>query len=155
MSAGPSAIATSTHLLDTGIVLAFQKSGHLDALTDASSASAIAIVEEVYDEITDPRGGRHAAAAADARILIDGSKIQVVSVALGSIEAATLTVFRTGKSSASSDRGEAAFVRDGALGVERADEIDSAVQSLTDWKVHQPCWWRDWLTSARVSTPKT
>lgn len=97
-------------LLDTGIVLGFQKSKHLDALVAASTRVSIAFVEEVYDEITDPRGGKHAAAAEQAKVAIDGSRIAVRSIAVDSPEAATFAALRRGKSSPTADLGEAASI---------------------------------------------
>lgn len=98
------------YLLDTGIVLGFQKSGQLDALTDAAAHVSIAVVEEVYDEITDPRGGKHAASALKAKTAIDASNIKLRSIAVGSLEAATFGALRLGKTSPTADLGEAASI---------------------------------------------
>jgi hypothetical protein len=98
------------YLLDTGIVLGFQKSGHLDALTDSARVLPIGLVEEVYDEITDPRGDRHKKAAAEAQTAIDGSRIEVRSIALGSAAAQTMGTLRLGKTSRTADLGEAASI---------------------------------------------
>jgi hypothetical protein len=51
------------YLLDTGIVLGFQKSKQLEALVDAAAHVPIAFVEEVYDEVTEPRAGKHSVLA--------------------------------------------------------------------------------------------
>jgi hypothetical protein len=106
---GGAATAVATYLLDTGIVLGFQKCGHLDALADAASSVAVALVEEVYDEITDPRGGKHVDAASKARRVIDASKISLCSIPLGSTEARTFSAIRRGRTS-SADLGEAASI---------------------------------------------
>jgi hypothetical protein len=98
------------YLLDTGIVLGFQKSGHLEALTEASGRVRIAIVEEVYDEITDPRGGKHAVAACQAKRAIDGSGIELRSIPVGSPAASTFSLLRIGKTSPTADLGEAASI---------------------------------------------
>jgi hypothetical protein len=107
------------YLLDTGIVLGFQKASQLDALTDAAAHVPIAIVEEVYDEVTEPRGGKHAALASLAKRAIDGSNIELRSIAVGSPESATFGAFRAGKSSPTADLGEAASIalaaHDGSL----------------------------------------
>src|SRR5438045_1355552 len=96
------------YLLDTGIVLGFQKAGHLDALTEASAMVPIAIVEKVYDEITDPRDGRHAKAASLAKRNIDDSRFAVRSIAVGSPASATFASLRIGKTNPTADLGEAA-----------------------------------------------
>lgn len=95
-------------LLDTGIVLGFQKSNQLHALIQAAENVPIAIVEEVYDEITDPRNGKHAASALSAKTAIGASKITVRSIAVGSPEAVTFGSLRLGKTSPTADLGEAA-----------------------------------------------
>lgn len=97
-------------ILDTGIVLGFQKANHLDALTEAAAHVPLIIVEEVYDELTDPRNGKHVDAASRARFAIDGSNIERRSIALGSIEAMTFASLRIGKKSATADLGEAASI---------------------------------------------
>jgi len=91
-------------------MLGFQKARHLDALTEASAHVPLIMVEEVYDEVTDPRNGKHADAASRAKFAIDGSKINRRSIALGSIHATTFASLRTGKSSATADLGEAASI---------------------------------------------
>jgi len=97
-------------LLDTGIVLGFQKSRHLDALMAGSVRVPPVITEEVYDEITDPHGGKHGPAASAAKKAIDGSRIEVRSIALGSDAAMTFASLRIGKTSPTADLGEAASI---------------------------------------------
>jgi hypothetical protein len=70
----------------------------------------LALVEEVYDEVTEPRNGRHAAAAQDAKRLIDASKLGVCRITLGSPAAATHSLLRAGKKSATADLGESASI---------------------------------------------
>ena len=94
------------YLLDTGIVLGFQKGGHLEALITAAAVVSIVLVEEVYDELTEPRNGRHEEAAARAKTALDASRITVRSIRTGSDAAATFAALRTGKKSATADLGE-------------------------------------------------
>jgi predicted nucleic acid-binding protein len=98
-----------SYLLDTGIVFGFLKPGHLGVLVSASNVVPLAIVEEVYDEVTDPRNGKHAMSAKQAKASIDASAIHVESIMLGSAAADTLTAIRSGRTS-SSDVGEAASI---------------------------------------------
>jgi hypothetical protein len=97
------------YLLDTGIVLGFQKCGHLDALTGAAGLVSLTLVEEVFDEITDPRGGKHAAEANAAKSLFAESKLGIRGIPIGSPAAATLWAIRRGKTS-TADLGEAASI---------------------------------------------
>jgi hypothetical protein len=101
---------TSRFLLDTGIVLGFQKAGHLDALVGSAARVPLALAEEVYDEITDPRGGRHGDAAARAKRAIDGSAIDVRSIMTGSAAETTFSALRAGRASPTADLGEAASI---------------------------------------------
>jgi hypothetical protein len=103
-------LGPTTYLVDTGVVLGFQKAGHLDALADAGHGISLVLVEEVYDEVTDPRNDKHAVAARDAKRLIDASKVRVCSISLGSPAAATHSSIRAGKKSATADLGESASI---------------------------------------------
>jgi hypothetical protein len=101
----------TVYLLDTGIVVGFQKAGHLDALVQAASRVSLAIVEEVYDEIvTDAMMTKHRAAATEAKELIGTSRMVVRSLKLASVEAATHAAIRAGKTSATADIGESASI---------------------------------------------
>ncbi|HEX2569890.1 MAG TPA: hypothetical protein VH877_10075 [Polyangia bacterium] len=77
-----------SYLLDTQIVVGFQRAGRLQTLTDASAIVPLVLVEEVYDELTDPvskkpdtlQRGRQAQTA------IDAARFMVRSIAVGSPE---------------------------------------------------------------------
>lgn len=46
------------YLLDTNVVVVFQKAAHLRALVAAASTISMAMVDDVYDELTVPKPGR-------------------------------------------------------------------------------------------------
>jgi hypothetical protein len=98
------------YLLDTGIVLIFQKTGHLEALTLATRTVNILLVEEVYDEVTEPRNDKHKEAASAAKTTLDDSDAEVVSILLGSPVADTYSALRGGKQSATANVGESASI---------------------------------------------
>lgn len=65
------------YLLDAGILIGLQKIGHLDALASIATKVTLVIVEEVYDELTEPRGGKHRTEAGLAKVALDLHTTQV------------------------------------------------------------------------------
>ncbi len=68
-----------TYVLDTGVVVGLQKSGHLGVLANAAKAVRLVLVEDVYDEVIAPRGGKRAVEAKEAP-LIDASDVKTESI---------------------------------------------------------------------------
>ncbi len=99
-----------TYVLDTGVVVGLQKSGHLGVLAKAARAVRIVLVEDVYDEVTAPRGGKRAVEAKEAKTLIDASDVKTESIPMGSPMADAYEALRAGKSSPTADVGEAASI---------------------------------------------
>ena len=88
---------SGTYVLDTGVVVGLQKSGHLGVLANAARAVRIVLVEDVYDELTAPRGGKRAVEAKDAKALIDASDVKTESILMGSPMADAYESLRTGR----------------------------------------------------------
>jgi hypothetical protein len=99
-----------TYVLDTGVVVGLQKSGHLGVLANAAKAVRLVLVEDVYDELIAPRGGKRAVEAKEAKTLIDASDVQKESILIGSPMADAYESLRTGKTSPTADVGEAASI---------------------------------------------
>jgi len=96
-------------VLDTGVVIGFQKAGRLDDLVDASRVVSLALIEEAFDEIVRPRNGKHKAAAASAQAALTASGMTIIALDVAGPEATTLAELRSGKTSPS-DLGEAASI---------------------------------------------
>lgn len=97
-------------LPDAGILIRVQRAGHLPALAAAAATAPMALAQEVYDELTKPRQGKHALLAKQAKQILDGSQIQLRSVQLGSPAATSFTRLRGNKTNVVADRGECASV---------------------------------------------
>ncbi|MCC6667713.1 MAG: hypothetical protein IT375_28465 [Polyangiaceae bacterium] len=68
------------YLLDANAVIPLQRTGQLDALVAIGAKLQLLVVEEVYDELCEPRGGKLSREAAEMRRALDGN------VTLASIE---------------------------------------------------------------------
>ncbi|WP_437835482.1 hypothetical protein [Sorangium sp. So ce1153] len=101
--------ALRAYVLDTGVLIALQRAGHLSILVDVSERVPLVVLEEVRDELIVDAGPRHARAAEQARITLEGSQIRVEAIAIADPAAARLQALRAGKTSAS-DLGEAASI---------------------------------------------
>jgi predicted nucleic acid-binding protein len=106
------------YLLDTNVVVVFQKAAHLPALVVAASKVSIAMVDDVYDELTISKLGRPPRAEMrEAASLLGGSAIRVVEILDGSPEDGIRTKLRA---RGNPGPGEAASV---AFAVTRDDHI--------------------------------
>lgn len=61
------------YLLDANVIIPLQRTGHLDALVSIGACLDLLLVEEAYDEVTDPRGGKHTTEASSARAVLDAN----------------------------------------------------------------------------------
>jgi len=106
------------YLLDANVVIVFQKSGRLDALVAAASHVEMAMVDDVYDELTVPRPGKpRTPEMREAESLLKGSAIQVEPISVSSPEDGIRTNLRA---RGTRGAGEAASV---AFAVSRDDHI--------------------------------
>ncbi|WP_437944908.1 hypothetical protein WME98_28435 [Sorangium sp. So ce296] len=96
-------------MLDTGVLVALQRAGHLSILVDISERVTLVMLEEVRDELIVDAKPKHAKAAEQARITLEGSRIRVEEIQIADPAAARLQALRAGKTSAS-DLGEAASI---------------------------------------------
>jgi hypothetical protein len=75
------------YLLDTNVVVVFQKAAHLRALVAAASTVSMAMVDDVYDELTLPKPGRaEKAEMREAASVLGGSAIGVEEILVSSPE---------------------------------------------------------------------
>jgi predicted nucleic acid-binding protein len=75
------------YLLDTNVVVVFQKASHLRSLVAAASTVSMALVDDVYDELTVPRPGKpRTAEMREAESVLAGSAIPVEEILVGSPE---------------------------------------------------------------------
>ena len=132
-----------TDLLDAGVVIVLQRTGHLDALASIAAQFKLLVVEEVYDEVTNPPGGKYANEAAQAKAALD---VHTESVSLDptSDAARRLDALRSRKKKITkADLGEAASVawlldhadttfvtRDAAASFLALDELQSRVTTF-------------------------
>jgi predicted nucleic acid-binding protein len=80
------------YLLDTNTVVVFQKARRLDALVASASKVQMAMVDDVYDELTRPRRGKpKTAEMTEAATALRGSAIMLEEIVVGSPEDATRT----------------------------------------------------------------
>lgn len=100
---------STVFVLDTGVVLGFQKAAQLAVLVQASQKVPLILIEEMYDEIVRPRNNKHSEQARQAKELFQASAFMVVSLDVDGSEAAILAKLRGGKASPS-DMGEAASI---------------------------------------------
>jgi predicted nucleic acid-binding protein len=112
------------YLLDTNVVVVFQKAGCLDALVNAAfvaiTSVKMAMVDDVYDELTVPKPGKpKTAEMIQASAVIKPSKIQVEEISVGSTEDAIRTSLLS-RTKGKPGAGEAASV---AFAVARHDHI--------------------------------
>jgi predicted nucleic acid-binding protein len=107
------------YLLDTNVVVIFQKAGRLDALVAAASVP-MAMVDDVYDELTVPKLGKpKTAEMIEVAVAIRESAIKVEEISAGSTEDAIRTSFLA-RTRGRPGAGEAASV---AFAVERDDHV--------------------------------
>jgi len=98
------------YLLDSGIVIALQRVGHLGALSNISTKLPLLIVEEAYDEIVEPRGGRYVTESKQAQSTLDGCATTVTIDPTGEA-AVRLSALRSRKSKGTvAGLGEAASI---------------------------------------------
>lgn len=152
-----------TYLLDAGVVVLFQRAGELDQLVHASRLLPMAIVKEVYQELTEPQPAKPAtmARARVTRKLLDGSAIRRLELRVDSPGIAKFVELRGGRKTAH-DRGEAASIalasedpelvfvtadREGALLA--LDELDGAAGP----RVERLAWFVRRLVEAGAVTP--
>ena len=108
------------YVLDAGVVIALQRTGHLDALASIATRFTLLVIEEVYDEVADPFGGKYAAEAAQAKAALD-VHANVVSIDPTSDAGRRLDALRARKKkSTKADLGEAASI---AWAFENADAV--------------------------------
>ena len=107
------------YLLDAGVVISLQRTGHLDVLASLGSHADLALVEEVYDELVRPRSGKYPRAASEAKAVLD-AHVTVVSIDVGSDAAERLLALRARRTSARADLGESASI---AWAVDHAEYI--------------------------------
>jgi len=101
--------AMRVHVLDTGVVVAFQRTGRLALLAEIGQRESLVIVEEVRDELlTVPP--KHASRAKDIQTtLLDTERVRVEAIMATDPAAAVLSELRATRS-ASADKGEAASI---------------------------------------------
>jgi predicted nucleic acid-binding protein len=98
------------YLLDAGIVIALQRTKALNILAAVGVKIELLIVEEVYDEVVDPRGGKYSIEAKDARAVLD-SHVKLVTIDPTSKAAMCLDALRSRKRKPTrTDLGEAASI---------------------------------------------
>ncbi len=97
------------YLLDAGVVIALQRTGHLDALASLGVRCDMTLVEEVYDELVRPACGKHSLAASAARAVLD-AQVSVVSIDVGTEAANRLLALRARRTSVKADLGESASI---------------------------------------------
>jgi predicted nucleic acid-binding protein len=98
------------YLLDTNVVVVFQKAAHLPALVVAASKVSIAMVDDVYDELTVPKPGRPPRAEMrEATKLLGGSAIRVVEILSDSPEDGIRTKLRARGNPGPGEAGSVAF----------------------------------------------
>lgn len=100
--------APRAYVLDTGIVCALQRAGHLSVLGSLSEKATLVLLEEVVDELVDVPP-KHAKLAEQVRGLLRSSGIRQESIDAGSPGAVRLSTLRAGKTS-DADMGEAASI---------------------------------------------
>jgi len=81
-------VTRPSRLLDTGVVIMLQRIGHLDRLAELAKVFDLSVVEEVFDELTRPRNGKHAELAKAAQLAL--AAVSKVSLDVGSVAAAAL-----------------------------------------------------------------
>lgn len=94
--------------MDAGILIALQRTGYLRVLKDITALFTALVVEEVYDELVEPRNGRHQNRSEEARRELE--HVEVVSIVPGTQRAETLDALRARKSSVRADLGECASI---------------------------------------------
>jgi predicted nucleic acid-binding protein len=73
------------YILDANVVVVFQKAGRLAALVVAASQVSMAMVDDVYDELTVPKPGKPATAEMrEVARVFHGSVITVEAILVGS-----------------------------------------------------------------------
>ncbi len=83
------------YLLDANVFVIFQRAGRLEALVAAASVVALAMVDDVYDELTVPRPRKPITPEMrEAARLLLGSAIAVEAILAGSPEDVTRTNLR-------------------------------------------------------------
>jgi hypothetical protein len=98
------------YLLDSGIVIALQRVGHLGALSNISTKLPLLIVEEAYDEVVEPRGGKYVTESKQAQSTLDGCATTVTIDPTGEA-AVRLSALRSRKSKGTvAGLGEAASI---------------------------------------------
>ena len=96
-------------LIDAGFIIALQRVSHLDALQGLSARFSLVMVEEAYDEVTEPRSGKHATEARQAAIALEAVSVQ--SIDPESQAAARLHALRTRRAKVTrADLGEDASI---------------------------------------------
>jgi predicted nucleic acid-binding protein len=96
-------------VLDTGVVVAFQRTGRLGLLAEIGARESLVIVEEVRDELLNVPP-KHARRATDIQMaLLDSERVRVESIMATEPAADVLSELRAGRS-ASADKGEAASI---------------------------------------------
>jgi hypothetical protein len=96
------------YLLDTCIVAAFQQAGELAALVEVASAAPVALVEEVFDELTRHVSGRSRASSEEIDRVLRPA-VQVIGIGIDSPAAHTLAQLRATRSK-TDDLGEHASI---------------------------------------------
>ena len=125
-------------LLDTGIVLGFQKSGHLDVMTEASSRIPLALVEADLGE-----------AASIALAAHDPSMTFVTNDGAASLRGLQELRGRT----MSFHPLLAILVEKGGIAPAKASALAKAVQDLRDWRATHPHWWDAWCAGQTGTSP--
>ena len=75
------------YLLDTNVIVVFQRAEHLDALVVAAATVSMAMVDDVYDELTVPKPTKHKTPEMDAaRAVLGACAIPIEQILAGSPE---------------------------------------------------------------------
>lgn len=89
------------YLLDANAVIPLQRTGQLDALVAIGAKLQLLVVEEVYDELCEPRGGKLSREAAEMRRALDGN-VTLASIEPESAASARFDALKARKRGASS-----------------------------------------------------
>lgn len=120
-----------TWLLDAGVFIRAEHAGRLVDLLHAAETVPVAVVREVYDEVTAPQTRKAAilARAVATKRNLDTSKVVVREIPLVSKAANRFAAFRSGRATAN-DAGEAASV---ALAVSDDELVFVTVEKGAAW----------------------
>ena len=137
--------ARRAYLLDACTLVLLQRTGHLGILESLGAHFDLAVVEEVYDELTDPPRGRHKKAAQQAKALLD-AHVMLVCIEVGTPASDRLAHLRAGRTNPKADLGEHASIawaadndrywlltRDGRSALLALEELRGRVRAVFDF----------------------